>query len=168
MANVEFYVSYLLPFESTTPGLVRTHGRSHLSLTFVGENPNTINGLLKGELGFQGLVMSDWGAQVSFRPFRLMELTRISTQLWDQQSVDSMYVEYFLGHRSKSLIVMILDDDAWKWIGQFQVCNGLAIDLVCSRGTQLLGFSIDFGGAKRQCPAIPSRRSSLSPCIIDN
>ena len=30
--------------------------------TFACENNNTLNGLLKGELGFQGYVMSDWYA----------------------------------------------------------------------------------------------------------
>src|SRR5882757_201613 len=33
--------------------------------TYACENNNTINGILKNELGFQGFVMSDWSAQHS-------------------------------------------------------------------------------------------------------
>ena len=33
--------------------------------TYACENNNTINGILKDELGFQGFVMSDWSAQHS-------------------------------------------------------------------------------------------------------
>ncbi|KAH8432313.1 uncharacterized protein LDX57_009952 [Aspergillus melleus] len=35
---------------------------NRLNQTYGRENSKTLNGILKGELGFQGYVMSDWGA----------------------------------------------------------------------------------------------------------
>ncbi|WP_216326921.1 glycoside hydrolase family 3 C-terminal domain-containing protein [Deinococcus aestuarii] len=55
---------YLLPFEMTVrrggAWAIMT-GYNRLDGTYCSENPRLINGILRGEWGFDGLVMSDWG-----------------------------------------------------------------------------------------------------------
>jgi beta-glucosidase len=48
------------------------------------QNSKLLNGLLKGELGFQGFVVSDWGAQHSGMASALagMDMAMPSSKLW--------------------------------------------------------------------------------------
>lgn len=48
------------------------------------QNSKLLNGLLKGELGFQGFVVSDWGAQQSGMASALagLDVTMPSSILW--------------------------------------------------------------------------------------
>ncbi|KAI0757133.1 beta-glucosidase, partial [Daedaleopsis nitida] len=59
---------YLHPFLRSVQAGVASVMCSYINGTYACENDKTINGLLKGELGFQGYVMSDWYATHSTAP----------------------------------------------------------------------------------------------------
>ena len=61
---------YLWPFADAVRAGVSAIMCSYnrVNQTYSCENPKALNGLLKGELGFQGYVMSDWGATHSGVP----------------------------------------------------------------------------------------------------
>ncbi|KIM94749.1 carbohydrate-binding module family 6 protein [Oidiodendron maius Zn] len=76
---------YLWPFadavHSNTAGIMCSYNQ--VNGTWACENDHTVNGLLKTELGFQGYVVSDWGAQHSTTPSALSGL--------DMEMPDSSY-----------------------------------------------------------------------------
>jgi beta-glucosidase len=69
---------YLWPFAAAVKsGVSMICSYNRLNETYACENSKILNGVLKGELGFQGYVMSDWCATHSGIPAVLAELTWI-------------------------------------------------------------------------------------------
>nr|VWO95455.1 tRNA dimethylallyltransferase (EC [Ganoderma boninense] len=59
---------YSHPFLRSVQANVASVMCSYINGTFACENDKAMNGILKGELGFQGYVMSDWYATHSTAP----------------------------------------------------------------------------------------------------
>ena len=55
-------------------------------------NSKTLNGLLKGELGFQGFVVSDWGAQHAGVATALagMDMAMATSDFWGDSLVEAV------------------------------------------------------------------------------
>ena len=128
---------YLWPFEEAVEAgaacIMCSYNR--INQSYACENSKTLNGILKGELNFQGFVLSDWGAQHSLLSANAgLDMAMPSSTYWNGTLlVDAVKSGTINKSRLVDMATRIVA--AWYFIGQDnatypELGSGLPLDLL--------------------------------------